>query len=63
MKIETKEQYEAALAAHDWYGEYSDDYRVWKEWKDAMVELIAASANFDRDFVIWNKHAPQGHQF
>ena len=30
----TLDTYESMLKRHDWYYDYSDDYRVWRKWDD-----------------------------
>ena len=35
------EQYEAALATHDWYYMMSDDHRVWERGRAEKAKLMA----------------------
>lgn len=56
----TLQQYRAALAAHDWYFEYSDDYRVWAEGKRHKATLREGQREHDQTFAIWNEYAPPG---
>jgi hypothetical protein len=56
----TLEQYKAALAAHDWYYEYSDDHRVWCEGRDHKAKISEARKQLDPDYAIWNEYAPEG---
>lgn len=61
------EGYEAALASHDWYYNFSDDGRVWRAGEDAFKELVAMhraqSWLIGRKAAdaLWIKHAPEGY--
>ena len=52
------ESYRLALGAHDWFYEYSDDHRVWKQGRDSEIELRRLAARLDPDLVIWSEYAP-----
>jgi len=60
----TLAQFEAALAEHDWYFDYSDDYSVWQRGirqhdellrqRDALRGMgLGAAAD-----ALWRKHSP-----
>lgn len=49
METLTLTDYYAQLEAHDWYYEYTEDARVWKngrEQRDALIEGTKAGAEF-----------------
>ncbi len=56
----TLEQYIAALKAHDWYYEYSDDHRIWTEGRDHKAKIREGRKLHDPDYSIWNQYAPDG---
>lgn len=58
--IETVEQYRQALAAHDWYFAYADDYSVYSEGQRNRDRLLAAAKTFDPDMAIWAEFKPKG---
>lgn len=58
--IETVEQYRQALAAHDWYFAYSDDYTCYSEGQSNRDRLLAAAKAFDPDLTIWAAIKPVG---
>lgn len=49
----TVEQYRAALAAHDWFYEWSDDYHVWKRGQAQRAALLNMRRVVDADLSIW----------
>ena len=56
-------QYRQALAAHDWYFEYSDDHQVWKAGREQYRALTAAQRELDPDHAIWDALAPAAMRF
>ena len=58
--IETLEEYRQALAAHDWYFAYSDDYSEYKQGQRNRDRLLAAAKTFDPDLTIWTAIQPKG---
>ena len=58
--IETVEQYRQALAAHDWWFAYSDDYTCYSEGQSNRDRLLAAAKTFDPDLTIWGAIKPVG---
>lgn len=55
-------QYAADLKAHDWEHEFSDDGSVYRRGRAEYLRLQAVQRAIDRDFAIWNAHAPAGHR-
>lgn len=55
----TLEQYVAALAAHDWYYDYSDDHRAWTEGREHRKKITEGRKQHDWDGAIWNQYAPE----
>lgn len=53
------DRYRAMLRAHDWYFEYSDDYRVWQLGRLAQEQLEFLRRELDPDYAIWNTIAPE----
>lgn len=58
--IETVEQYRQALAAHDWWFAFSDDYTCYSEGQRKRDRLLAAAKTFDPDMAIWAEYKPKG---
>lgn len=58
--IETVEQYRQALAAHDWWFAFSDDYTCYSEGQRNRDRLLEAAKTFDPDMAIWAEFKPQG---
>lgn len=54
------EQYIAALKAHDWYYDYSDDHQAWLKGNDQRVALQQMYRAFEPDLAkdLWNHYAP-----
>lgn len=50
--------YRAALAAHDWYFEYSDDHGVWCAGRASLARITNMQRALDPDLAIWNLYAP-----
>lgn len=55
--IESKEQYEHYLRTHDWFFDFSEDYRVWKQGFSARAYLVEAQKLFDPEGKLWNRYA------
>lgn len=55
----TLEDYQKALAAHDWYYDYSDDHRVWKQGLAQRDRIREMQRVLDPDYQVWNRYAPQ----
>lgn len=53
------EAYKAALAAHDWFYDFSDDFSVWSRGNRERQELRRMAQRLDKGFTIWNSHAPE----
>lgn len=49
--------YRAALAAHDWYFEYSDDHAVWSAGRASLARIANLQRELDPDFAVWNLYA------
>lgn len=60
--MNTEQEYRAALAAHDWYYDYSDDYSAWGRGRDEREALRTARAKLDADGKIWNEYAPNQYR-
>lgn len=58
--IETEEQYKQALASHDWFFAYSDDYSEYMRGQRNRDRLLAAAKTFDPDMTIWAAYKPKG---
>ena len=56
--VATEAEYRAALAAHDWHFERSDDPSVWNAGQRSLFRLQATRKRIDKDGAIWNKYAP-----
>jgi hypothetical protein len=54
------EQYLTLLDTHDWYFEYSDDFRVYQEGRKQLDELRQMSTVCDPELTIYNSHKPKG---
>lgn len=57
----SNEEFIQKLDRHDWYYEYSDDYKVWCAGRDARAAIIAETKNKDkaqiyRDYIAWRKN-------
>lgn len=58
------DQFEKALAGHDWYFQYSDDHRVWYRGKNDMENIISMNKQLDaaglsaEATALVNKHKP-----
>lgn len=57
--MNTEQEYRAALKAHDWYYDYSDDYTAWCRGRDQRTALYTGRNRFDPDGAIWNEYAPK----
>jgi len=53
------EFYRRALARHDWWFQYADDYTVFKAGERNAVYIHAERCVLDPDFSVWNDHAPE----
>lgn len=57
-------QFEKALAAHDWYYDYSDDYSVWQRGIRNQDDLLRqrhalrAAGLGEAAEALWRKHCP-----
>lgn len=54
----TLDDYRAALAAHDWFYEFSDDHSVWGNGRNQEARLRLMAKALDPDFTIWKQYAP-----
>ena len=53
------ESYIEKLKNHDWFYAMSDDPRIESLGQKQRMALIAHQRSFDKDFEIWNQHAPE----
>lgn len=56
---EQEQTYRQALAGHDWYYNYSDDYSVWRRGSDHAEKINRMREELDPDFKIWDEIAPK----
>lgn len=56
---QTLDRYRTMLRGHDWYFEYSDDYKVWLLGRLAQEQLEFLRRELDPDYAIWNTIAPE----
>lgn len=61
--MNTEQEYRKALAGHDWYYDYSDDYSVWAAGKRQRESLREMRKHIDPEGVIWNECAPPDFHF
>lgn len=60
----TLEDLEVMLKRHDWYSEYSDDYRSWKAgWEDslrikAMINELSERGMGEQAQALYDKYKP-----
>lgn len=59
----TLEQLEEELKCHDWYFDYSDDHRVWKNGQAHRDKIRGMMSQLKKDHpeevkALWNKYAP-----
>ena len=59
----TLTQYIEGLRLMDWEYDFSDDYRVYRKWKDMLDTLKMARPAYDENGDIWNQYAPQNQQY
>lgn len=52
--------YREALRKHDWFYEYSDDYRYYSKGRDNQILLEQVRKEIDQNNLIWNSFAPEG---
>lgn len=53
-----REEYRAALQAHDWDHEQSDDHSVYRRGVTERARLMIDAAALDPQFELWNEIAP-----
>lgn len=58
----TRDEYIAALKAHDWHYEWSDDHRYWKRGSEQRRALETAQPSVDPDLSLWNTHCPAQYE-
>lgn len=51
-------EYIAALHAHDWSFEFTDDMTVWRAGRESLRRLDAMQREIDPDFAVWNDNCP-----
>lgn len=51
--------YEKCLQQHDYFHEFSDDYRITRKGREELVQLQRMQKLYDVDFTLWNHYAPQ----
>lgn len=59
---EAQAAYVAALKAHDFQFDYSDDIRVYRRGRDSLLALRDMQERLDPAFQIWNSIAPAQFQ-
>jgi len=59
---EQQAAYVAALTAHDWAFDYSEDMRVVRAGRAERAALREAQQRLDPDFAVWNSIAPTDYQ-
>lgn len=59
-QFQRRADYVAALRAHDWGFEYSDDMRAVRAGRESLARLMLERAAIDADGAIWNSLAPEG---
>lgn len=58
------QEFEKLLKNHDWYYEYSDDHRVWRNGCNEFDALVKMRNELKKEFdvkvldQIWNKYSP-----
>lgn len=57
VALPTLAQYHAALAAHDWHFEHSDDHRAWCAGRDSLVRIRAMREQIDPAGVVFEEYA------
>jgi hypothetical protein len=57
-----RQQYIAALRAHDWTYEFSDEHAVWQRGFNERSRLTRFQREIDPLFAIWNTHAPEDYR-
>ena len=55
---QSEKEYRSALAAHDWFHEYSDDHAVWAKGRSQYKALCEMQKHIDGNGAIWNEYAP-----
>lgn len=53
------EQYKKLLRWHDWWHEYSDDSRAWREGRQQREEIYKLQRVVDPDYRLYNEAAPK----
>ena len=56
------QSYRAALKAHDWHFEFTEDSEVWKRGNASLKRIKAMATYLDPDHKIWNAAAPESHR-
>ncbi len=51
--------YEKCLAAHDFFFEFSDDFRVYRKGREELAQLQRMQKLYDEHFTLWNYYAPE----
>lgn len=54
----TRDEYIAALKAHDWFFDFSDDYSVWKKGMESYIRIVTGLKEHDPHREEWNKVCP-----
>jgi hypothetical protein len=55
-------EYENKLQQMDWWYQYSDDGRVWRQGNEAIKALVELQKSVDPDMILWNKYCPYGKE-
>jgi len=58
-KINSIDEYKVALKNHDWFYEYSDDFRYYTKGRNQRDKLLAFQKEFDIDQSIWKTFEPK----
>jgi hypothetical protein len=55
-------EYEMKLRQMDWWYQYSDDGRVWRQGNEDYKILEQLQKSVDPDRILWNKYCPWGKE-
>lgn len=59
-EIKTREDYIAALKAHDWFYAYSDDRNTYRRGQAERYAIDAAAKVLDPELTLYKQLSPQG---
>ena len=58
MSADAMAEYRRALAAHDWFYDFSDDHGAWSRGNAQRTALRGMRARLDPTGAVWNEFAP-----